>query len=246
MPRAKSRPDARAKAAAKIATKTKGSVLPETILQAATRLFIERGFDGTSMYEIAEALGVTRTAIYYYYKNKEAILVALTNNITRVAAQLAEEAAQHKDLSPLQALRTVVERHVRLIIDHGDQFRVVERSEERLPPRLRAAAADYRRSVLANFSALIERGIHSGDLRPTDARVAALAIIGMCNWTAWWFRPGGRKSRDEVVDIISDFAVHALTRHSLDAVTGSNISNVLRELRNEIGYLEQRVTASTE
>jgi AcrR family transcriptional regulator len=246
MRKAKNKPDARAKAAAKIATKTKGSVLPETILQAATRLFIERGFDGTSMYEIAEALGVTRTAIYYYYKNKEAILVALTNNITRVAAQLAEEAAQHKDLSPLLALRTVVERHVRLIIDHGEQFRVVERSEERLPPRLRAAAADYRRSVLANFSALIERGIQSGDFRPTDARVAALAIIGMCNWTAWWFRPGGRKSRDEVVDIISDFAVHALTRQSLDGVTGSNISNVLRELRNEIGYLEQRVTANTE
>jgi AcrR family transcriptional regulator len=246
MRKAKNKPDARAKAAAKIATKTKGSVLPETILQAATRLFIERGFDGTSMYEIAEALGVTRTAIYYYYKNKEAILVALTNNITRVAAQLAEEAAQHKDLSPLLALRTVVERHVRLIIDHGEQFRVVERSEERLPPRLRAAAADYRRSVLANFSALIERGIQSGDFRPTDARVAALAIIGMCNWTAWWFRPGGRKSRDEVVDIISDFAVHALTRQSLDGVTGSNISNVLRELRNEIGYLERRVIASTE
>jgi hypothetical protein len=163
-----------------------------------------------------------------------------------VAAQLAEEAAQHKDLSPLQALHTVVERHVRLIIDHGEQFRVVERSEDRLPPRLRAAAADYRRSVLANFSALIERGIQSGDFRPTDARVAALAIIGMCNWTAWWFRRGGRKSRDEVVDIISDFAVHAMTRQSLDGVTGSNISNVLRELRNEIGYLEQRVTANTE
>src|SRR4030088_3538077 len=124
--------------------KTKGSVLPESILQAATSLFIDRGVDGTSMYEIAEALGVTRTAIYYYYKNKEAILIALTNNITRVAAQLAEEAGQHTELSPVQALRTVVEHHVRLILDHGDQFRVVERSEERLPPRLRAAAAEYR------------------------------------------------------------------------------------------------------
>jgi AcrR family transcriptional regulator len=246
MPKAKSKPDATAKAAAKIGTRTKGSVLPETILQSATRLFIERGFDGTSMYEIAEALGVTRTAIYYYYKNKEAILIALTNNITRVAAQLAEEAAQHTELSPVQALRTVVEHHVRLILDHGDQFRVVERSEERLPPRLRAAAAEYRRSVLANFCSVIERGTRSGDFRATDARVAALAIIGMCNWTAWWFRPGGRKTRDEVVDIISDFAVHALTRHSLDGVTGSNISNVLRELRNEIGYLEQRVAEGTE
>src|SRR5712691_7607264 len=90
--------------------KTKGSVLPETILQAATRLFIDKGFDGTSMNDIADALGVTRTAVYYYYKNKVAILVALTDNITRVAAQLAEQAAQHEHLPPLEALRTLVDR----------------------------------------------------------------------------------------------------------------------------------------
>jgi AcrR family transcriptional regulator len=226
--------------------KAKGSVLPESILQAATRLFIERGFDGTSMHEIADALGVTRTAIYYYYKNKEAILVALTDNITRVAAQLAEQAAQHEQLSPVEALRTVVGGHVRLIIDHGDQFRVVERSEERLPPKRRAAAAGYRRGVATNFSAVIERGIQSGDFRPTDASVSALAIIGMCNWTAWWFQPDGRKSRDEVAELISDFAVHALTRSVPAAASGSNIGSLLRDLQNEIGYLERRVAEGTD
>jgi AcrR family transcriptional regulator len=229
----KSRPRAKVNA--------KGSILPESILHAATRLFIERGFDGTSMYEIAKALGVTRTAIYYYFKNKEAILIALTNNITRVAAELAEQAAQHKEVTPIEALRQVVGRHVRLILDHGEQFRIVERSEERLPPRLRAAAADYRRSVVANFSAVIERGIQSGDFRPSDSPVTALAIIGMCNWTAWWFKPDGRKSREEVADVISDLAVHAMFRAQLGIESGSNISAVLRELRNEIGYLQQRV-----
>jgi AcrR family transcriptional regulator len=221
--------------------KAKGSVLPESILQAATRLFIDRGFDGTSMYEIADALGVTRTAIYYYYKNKEAILVALTENITRVAAQLAEQAAQHEHLSPVEALRTVIGRHVRLIIDHGEQFRVVEREEERLPAKQRAAAGGYRRGVAANFSAVIERGIKSGDFRPTDASVSALAIIGMCNWTAWWFQPNGRKSRDEVAELISDFAVHALTRSVPGVASGSNIGSLLRELQNEIVYLERRI-----
>ena len=226
--------------------KTKGSVLPESILQAATRLFIERGFDGTSMYEIADALGVTRTAIYYYYKNKEEILVALTDKITRVAAQLAGQAAQHIDLSPIEALRTVVDRHVRLIIDHGEEFRVVERNEERLPPKRRAAATEYRRGVLANFSAVIDRGIKSGDFRPVDTRVAALAIIGMCNWTAWWYRPGGRKSRDEIAELISDFALHGLMRSAPGEASKSKLGKVLRELRNEIGYLEQRVAESTD
>jgi AcrR family transcriptional regulator len=223
-------------------TKTKGSVLPETILQAATHLFIERGFDGTSMHDIAEALGVTRTAVYYYYKNKEAILVALTDNITRVAAQLAEQTAQHDHLQPAEALRALVDRHVRLIIDHGPQFRIVERSEEQLPRKQRAAATNYRRDVLASFTAVIERGVRTGVFRPTDPQVTAFAIIGMCNWTAWWYQPEGRKSRDEVAELISDFAVHAVTRVAPSAVTGDNLGEALRELRKEIGYLEQRVS----
>jgi AcrR family transcriptional regulator len=222
--------------------KTKGSILPENILEAATRLFIERGFDGTSMIDIAEVLGVTRTAVYYYYKNKEAILVALTDAITRVAAELAHEAARHEELEPVIALRKLVDRHVRLIIDHGAQFRVVERNEERLPPIQRAASADYRRGVLSNFKAVIERGIHAGTFRPTDAQVAAFAIIGMCNWTAWWFQAGGRRSRDEVADLISDFATNAVCRLAPNAGIAGSLGDTLRELRKEIGYLEQRVT----
>jgi AcrR family transcriptional regulator len=226
-------------------TKTKGSVLPESILQAATRLFVERGFDGTSMHDIADALGVTRTAVYYYYKNKEAILVALTDNITRVAAQLAEQTAQHEHVPPAEALRTLVDRHARLIIDHGAQFRVVEHSEERLPPKLRATARAYRRGVLANFRAVVERGIDAGVFRPADAEVTAFTIIGMCNWTAWWFQPGGRKSREEVAEQIADFAVQAIMRPTSDvAVTSDNLSEALRALRKEIGYLEQRAAAS--
>ena len=221
--------------------KTKGSILPETILQAATRLFIERGFDGTSMGDIAEALGVTRTAVYYYYKNKQAILVALTDSITRVAAQLAEEAAQHKHLPPLEALRHLVDRHVRLIINHGAEFRVVERSEERLPPKRRAAAAGYRRGVIANFTAVIDRGIQAGIFRTTDAQVAAFAILGMCNWTAWWFQGGGRLTRDEVAGLIGDMAVQSLARSTPSAV-GTTIGEAFRSLQKEIKYLEQRVT----
>ena len=56
----------------------KGEVLRKAILDAASKLFIERGLGGTSMQDIAEALGLTRTAVYYYYRNKEAILEGLT------------------------------------------------------------------------------------------------------------------------------------------------------------------------
>ena len=221
--------------------RTKGSILPESILDAATKLFIERGFDGTSMYDIADALGVTRTAVYYYFKNKEAILAALTEGVTRVAGQLAEQLADHKDLEPVAALRKLVVQHTKLILDHSLQFRVVERNEERLPPKRREGARNSRRAVLRNFTDVIARGIQSGHFRPVDARIAAFAIIGMCNWTAWWYQSSGRKTRDEIADLMADLATNALIRHTADGARTSDVGESLRLLREELSYLEQRI-----
>src|SRR5690554_8188928 len=84
--------------------------LKEAILEAASLLFIEQGFPGTSMVDIANAMGVTRTAIYYYFRNKQDILNELTATVTEMAAKLAEATlAQQQD--PLLALQKLVSQH---------------------------------------------------------------------------------------------------------------------------------------
>jgi len=221
--------------------RTKGSILPQSILDAATKLFIERGFDGTSMYDIADALGVTRTAVYYYFKNKEAILAALTEGVTRIAGQIAEQLADHKELEPISALRKLVVQHTNLILDHSLQFRVVERNEERLPPKRREGARRSRQTVLNNFTAVIERGVQSGQFRQVDPRIAAFAMLGMCNWTAWWYQPGGRKTRDEISSLIADLAINAVMRPLSESARSSDVSESLRLLREELAFLEQRI-----
>ena len=222
-------------------TRTKGSILPESILDAATKLFIERGFDGTSMYHIADALGVTRTAVYYYFKNKEAILAALTEGVTRIAGQIAEQLADHKDLEPVAALRMLVVQHTNLILDHNLQFRVVERNEERLPPKRREGARRSRQAVVNNFTTVIERGVRWGACRPLDPRIAAFAILGMCNWTAWWYQPGGRKTRDEISSLIADLALNAVMRPPSAGARTSDVGESLRLVRQELAFLEQRI-----
>ena len=66
------------------AKSSRRELLQESILEAASTLFIQRGFQGTSMGDIAQAMGVTRTAIYYYFRNKNDILRALTSEITEM------------------------------------------------------------------------------------------------------------------------------------------------------------------
>ena len=94
----------------------KGEALRSAILDAAATLFIERGTGGTSIQDIAETLGLSRTAVYYYFKSKDAILRALTEEVLNTARKLAGETVARDDLDPVQALGALVARHADLIL----------------------------------------------------------------------------------------------------------------------------------
>ena len=135
----------------------KGEALRSAILDAAATLFIERGTGGTSMQDIAEALGLSRTAVYYYFKNKDAILRALTEEVLNTARKLAGDTVARADLDPVQALGALVTQHADLILSRPAEFRVADRTEGDMTPKQRAALQAARRSLLENFSVVIER-----------------------------------------------------------------------------------------
>jgi AcrR family transcriptional regulator len=182
----------------------------QSILEATSRLFIDKGFGGTNFNDIADALGVTRTALYYYFPSKESLLEALTEEVTEKASQLAQSVSGRDELPADEALRQLILQHAGLILSHPLQFRVVERSESSLPEPRRSGAEHARRAVLGHFVRVIQRGIDTGLFRATDARIAAFSIIGMCNWCAWWFDEGGSSSADDVARTITDFGLRAL------------------------------------
>ena len=73
-----------------------------------------------------------------------------------------------------------------------ERFRLLIRSEAELPEKLARVYDEGRRRVLREFISVVEEGVRAGVVRPVDARVAALGVIGLCNWVAWWHRPGRR------------------------------------------------------
>jgi len=75
----------------------------ETILQAASSLFVEKGFGGTNVHDISSALGISRPALYYYFKSKEAILESLVDSFTVVAKEQARSIATQSRLEPTTA-----------------------------------------------------------------------------------------------------------------------------------------------
>ncbi|SCX72536.1 TetR/AcrR family transcriptional regulator [Variovorax sp. EL159] len=218
----------------------------QTILDAASLLFIEKGFGGTNFNDIADAVGVTRTALYYYFPSKETILEALTEDITEKAGKLAQTVSRRDQMPADEALRQLILRHAGLILSHPVQFRVVERSESDLPELRRAAAQNARRAVLDHFVAVIQRGIQSGLFRHTDAHVAAFSIIGMCNWCAWWFDDRGAMSADAVAASLADFALRALSAgEPLQAGGADPLQAAVDQIRDALGVLEKQIKPAT-
>lgn len=216
---------------------SRGDLNRQAILDAASLLFIDKGFGGTNINDIADALGATRTAVYYYFQSKEAILEALTEEVTEQAGELARSVSGHDDLPPEQALRQLVMQHATLILTHPLQFRVVERSESSLPEPRRAAARAARHSVLGHFVHVIQRGIDAGVFVAPDARTAALAVIGMCNWSAWWFEPQGN-AVEPVAQALTELALRCVVRDQQRHQRPASVAESIRLLREHLDILE--------
>jgi AcrR family transcriptional regulator len=216
----------------------KKELLRKTLLDAAAELFAERGFAGTNLQDIADALGTSRPLIYYYFPNKEEILASLVQEVTVFSQQQTTLIAASTDANPGETLRLMTASHAKSLLDHAVAFRVVDRSEADLPGATRKVHDTAKRAVLENFSSVIARGAQIGHFRPLDPRLSAFAILGMCNWIAWWFKPSGRLSPQQVADGIADLAVHSVQREDARRPKTSAIGDALQILREDIDHLE--------
>ncbi len=213
-------------------------LVQQEIYEQATRLFAERGFAGVSFQDIADAVGLTRPALYHYVKNKDELLAKLVAEITEdAAADIATEAAR-PDLDAAQKLYSIVADNVRRQGEHAARFRLLVRSEADLPEGIAAKHAAGRRSVLKSIAGVIDEGVQSGVFREVDPRVAALGVLGLSNWVAWWFQPGGHDDLAKVCDELAELAVAGLRRTDGEAPAQSPMEAVF-SLRMNLDRLER-------
>jgi len=209
------------------------------IYEHATRLFAERGFAGTSLQDIADALGITRPALYYYVKSKDELLAKLVSEVTDEPLDDLTALLARPGLDPVAQLRGVVELLVARQTSQPERFRLLIRSEAELPAELTEAYDSSRRAVLKTVAGVIDDGIRAGTFRPVDPRVAALGLLGMCNWVAWWFHPEGQTPAEAVAGQFADMAVAALQRPDHQALDGAGPAAALKLLRQDLDHLER-------
>jgi len=209
------------------------------ILEHATRLFAERGYDGTTLQDIADAIGITRPGLYNYISSKEQLLAALVRDVSENTAHIVREVRLRTDLSSVEKLRTVVRALVLQRAGAPERFRVLDRTEAALPEEVAALHLKARREVLAEMRTIIEEGVSRGEFRPRDERLAALSVIGMCNWVAWWFHPGSNHPAEPISDELAQNAVDMLSYPEGTGSPADAPHRALQMVRKNLDHLER-------
>lgn len=170
------------------------------IVKAAREEFAERGYGATSIRDIAQRAGVSLSALYYYYKGKQEVLVAILDDVQDAYFSTCEEALAQAGKDPAEQLEAIVEATVRYRSTHPGKSNILLSEERSLQPEhLERYRANNARGT-QQFRDIIEQGVKDGVFLtpyPDDAR---RAVIAMCNAVAQWYQPGGALSEDDLVE----------------------------------------------
>lgn len=217
-------------------------LVEQEIYDHATRLFAERGFAGTSFQDIADAVGLTRPALYHYVSSKDALLAKLVAEITEEPAKEMAAIAARRDVDAAAKLHEIVAATVLRQGAQPARFQLLIRSEADLPPEVAKAHEAARRAVLRAIVGIVEEGVESGVFRTVDARTASLGVIGIMNWVAWWYSPGTRNDLDAVADELAELAVAGLV-DTEGRAPADGPRAVVRSLRGQLDRLEKMLDA---
>jgi len=183
----------------------------QEILRTAARLFQQRGYDATSMNDVAAALKLSKGGLYHHFQSKDEILFEIMNH--------AMEITQERVLDPVRGipdpeerLRALIRLHIEVVLSPRDrEITVMLHENHPLPPALRkrinARKKDYIH-FLENLMTEVQERVQEKGRAQTKAKVspraAAFALLGMINWIYQWYKPEGELQAQNLIPQFTD------------------------------------------
>jgi len=185
------------------------SVRVDQVLETATRLFTERGYDAASIRDLAAALAMRPSSLYHHFPGKQHILFAICFGL-QSDFNAAVMPVFHQGKGPVETIQDVLGEHIRFSLARRGEVLVNTRERRSLPPELRAQVNRLRRAYRDALVAVIEQGRRQGLFSVEDPKLAAMAVFDMVNGMFQWFQARDQADVERIATTYVDAAVALL------------------------------------
>jgi TetR/AcrR family transcriptional regulator, cholesterol catabolism regulator len=180
------------------------------ILETAARVICEKGYEGASIQDIAEACGLTKAGLYHHIRSKEHLLLEIMNyGMDVFEEQVLSQVLPIPD--PLERLKACMEKNI-LLVTHGwsKEVTIILHEHATLTGDARAQINARKKRYVRFLENSFAEAVRDGQIRPVNPTVAAFAFLGMVLWIYKWFRPDGAIDAPTLVREMQDLLFGSL------------------------------------
>jgi TetR/AcrR family transcriptional regulator, cholesterol catabolism regulator len=181
------------------------------IYRVAAQIMCRRGYEATSMNEIADAVGLTKAGMYYYIQGKEDLLFKIMS-FAMDMVEMDVVAPAREALDAEERLRTLMERHVRRILEVGGAVTILLDEMPSLTAAHQRIIRGRKRVYFDLVRETLEQLASEGKLRAVNPAVAAFSLLGMIIWISRWYHRDGLLSADAVLKDVLEMALNGVLK----------------------------------
>ena len=199
----------------------------DLILAESARLFRQKGFNATTMDEIAAAVGLSKASVFHYFDTKEAILYKLTKPALEIGVNSMREIVE-SDLTPEEKVRKALWNHLGQIDHYSPRlFTLSGQDLNCVSDKMRKEMAPLMAKYERLWREIITEGVNAGQFRPDlNIKLITYAILGMCNYMLDWYKKGGALSAAQVTDQYIELISEGLFVNSVSDVSCRQLCEV--------------------
>lgn len=194
----------------------------KNVFEVAAEVFHRKGYDNTSMSDVAEAAGLTKAGLYHHVSSKESLLyTVLDSGLDLTESYVMKPLETIAD--PIDRLKTMIELHLRLVLEERNlEVTGLLHECKTLAPADRTRINRRKKEYVKMSTKVIADAIRKHNITDVNPKLAAFALLGMLNWTYQWYKPSGSHSREEIVTqfqniFLNGILGHAWTEHAAKA-----------------------------
>jgi AcrR family transcriptional regulator len=191
-----------------------GARTAAAIRRAALRLIWRQGFAAMNLRDLAAEVGIQPSSLYNHIATKQGLLLDLMRGHMEALIEATDAALAAAGPALPDRLRAFLAHHVTYHMERKHEVYAANFEMRALDPPNHARILGLRRTYERRLIALLEEGAREGLLEVADATVAAYAILAMLTGVCTWYRPGGRLSKAEIVEMHVALALNGLLRRS--------------------------------